>query len=490
MRIAIIGAGIAGLATAAYAAKDGHEVIVLEKNDAIGGRAGSLYSGGFRWDTGPSWYLMPEAFDHFFEFFGSSTAERLDLRTLDPAYRLFPEGMEPIDVTNVRALFEEIEPGAGEALDEYLHSAADVYQVAVDHFLYTNFTRPLLHRDVARRLPQLVKLLGTNLERFVARRFQDHRLRQMLTYPAVFLSAQPAQTPALYHLMSHTDLNQGVLYPQGGFAAVVDAIADVTREQGANIRLNAEVARILTDAGRVQGVALADGSVVDADVVVSAADLKHTETALLPKELRTYPERYFAKRNPGIGTVLLYLGVEGALPQLLHHNLLFSRDWAPDFQAVFGQSDTHSRSIYISKPSATDPTVAPQGHENLFVLVPVSAQPHFALEAQVADAAIKQIAQWVDIPDLEERVVEKHIVGPRHFAEQFYAWSGGAVGPAHTLKQSAMLRGSNVSKKVKGLYYAGATTVPGVGVPMCLISAENVLKRLRGDHSNAALRDS
>ncbi|AZA08327.1 phytoene desaturase family protein [Corynebacterium pseudopelargi] len=489
MKAVVIGAGVAGLATAAYLGYEGYEVTVVEKNDAIGGRAGSLAVDGFRWDTGPSWYLMPDAFDHFFEFFGSSTAERFKLETLDPAYRLFPEGMQPLDVSGTKAveLFESIEPGAGKALEEYLQSAAETYQVAVDHFLYTTFTRLPLHRDVTTRLWLLLKLLSSNLESFVNARFKDHRLRQMLTYPAVFLSSAPRKTPAMYHLMSHTDLTQGVMYPEGGFAAVIDAIADVAREQGASIRLGAEVAQILSKDGKAVGVELVDATVLDADVVVSAADLKHTEQALLPKDLRTYPESYFAKRNPGIGTVLLYLGVEGELPELLHHNLLFSRDWDPDFEAVFNEPAGTSRSLYISKPSATDSEVAPEGYENLFVLVPVRADEHFNREEQVADAAIEQIAQWTGIEDLAQRIVQRHIVGPKHFAEQYYAWSGGSVGPAHTLKQSALLRGSNASKKVDGLYYAGATTVPGVGVPMCLISAENVLKRLRGDTSHQAL---
>ncbi|MFC6318253.1 phytoene desaturase family protein [Corynebacterium gerontici] len=487
MKAVVIGAGVAGLATAAYLAHEGHEVTVVEKNNHIGGRAGSFSSGGFRWDTGPSWYLMPDAFEHFFQFFGSSTAERLDLVELDPAYRFFPEGLDPIDVSDARAIFESIEPGAGEQLDRYLESARETYEVAVQHFLYNNFTRLPLHKDVTSKLLFLSTLLRTSLEHFVNDRFQDHRLRQMLSYPAVFLSSSPKNTPAMYHLMSHTDLTQGVLYPQGGFAAVVDAIADVAREQGATIRLGAEVAEIVCSNKEVQGVELVDATFLDADVVVSAADLKHTENALLPRHLRTYPEQYFAKRNPGIGTVLLYLGVRGELPQLLHHNLLFSREWDADFEAVFDRPNGFSRSLYISKPSATDPDVAPTGHENLFVLVPVPAQPNFNREEQVAEAAIDQIAQWADIPDLRERIVERHVIGPQHFAEQFYAWSGGSVGPAHTLRQSAMLRGSNASKKVNGLYYAGATTVPGVGVPMCLISAENVVKRLRGDTSSGPL---
>ncbi|GAB2500267.1 Dehydrosqualene desaturase [Corynebacterium atrinae] len=513
----IIGAGVAGLATAALLAREGTSVTVVERLDTVGGRAGDLTLDdhpGFRWDTGPSWYLMPEAFDHFFRLFGTTAEEQLDLVDLAPAYRVFPEAHEPVDVPQGReeviSLFDSIEPGAGAALDSYLASAADAYDIALDRFLYTTFSSvsPLVHRDVRVRMAQLAKLLSTSLQSFVNKRFRDVRLRQILTYPAVFLSSRPESTPALYHLMSHTDLVQGVKYPIGGFTAVVEALHRVAVEQGVDVVLGTDVTAITTEGKRATGVRVrdADGGIrqIVADVVVSGADLHHTETELLPAQLRTYPEKYFAGRDPGIGTVLVMLGVEGKLPQLLHHNLLFSDDWSIDFAAVFDgpqpqRPEGASQSIYVSMPSATDPGVAPPEHENLFILVPVPAAesgghgdlygPGSVAVDAIADAAIAQLAEWANIPDLQERIVVRRTVGPADFAERYHAWRAGSIGPAHTLKQSAFFRGSNVSGKVAGLYYAGATTVPGVGVPMCLISAENVLKRLRGDSSPGALAE-
>jgi phytoene desaturase len=193
------------------------------------------------------------------------------------------------------------------------------------------------------------------------------------------------------------------------------------------------------------------------------------------------------------------LGVAGSLPQLEHHNLLFARDWQQNFGAIF---DAPTRipdpaSAYVCKPSATDPTTAPSGHENLFILVPVPADPgigrggaegsgDIAVE-RAADRAIDQLSNWAAIPDLRERIVLRQTVGPADFVRDFHAWRGGMLGPAHTLGQSAMFRASNASRRVHGLYYAGASTAPGVGVPMCLISAELVLKRIRGDHSPGPL---
>lgn len=499
----VIGAGVAGMATAALLAREGIDTTVVEKLPTHGGRAGNETIDGFRFDTGPSWYLMPDAFDHFFSLFGKRTEDLLDLKPLAPAYRLFPETGEPIDVhsgrDNAAKLFESIEPGAGAKLLEYLDSAEETYDLAIQNFLYTNFRSLAPLRRIRGQYTRLARYLTEPLDRFVAKRFTDTRLRQMLTYPAVFLSTHPSRTPSMYHLLSHTDLTQGVLYPQGGFAAVMDVLFNLAVDQGARFRFNTEVAAI-----EDEGILLIDGQRLPADLVISAADLHHTETRLLPKNKRTYDESWFAPRDPGLGTVLVMLGVEGEIPELAHHNFLFSDDWSDDFDAVFNgpvasRPQAASQSIYVSKPSATDPSVAPAGHENLFVLVPVPADPSVGhgdmyrggasqQVQRIADAAIEQIAARCGVAGLGRRIVVKQTLGPADFAERYNAWSGGSIGPAHTLRQSAFLRGSNKSRKAGNLLYAGATTTPGVGVPMCLISAENVLKRIRADRSSGPLQ--
>lgn len=507
----VIGAGVAGLASAALLGREGYRVTVVERLDTLGGRSGEEVVAGYRFDTGPSWYLMPDAFDHFFALFGKRTEDVLDLVDLTPAYRLFPEGRDPIDVESGReeaiALFDALEPGAGAALADYLDSARDTYDMAVERFLYTTFSsaRPFVAPGLRRRYLDLARLLTVPLDSFVAARFADTRLRQMLTYPAVFLSSHPARTPSMYHLMSHTDLVQGVKYPQGGFAAVVEALAELARENGAQFRLGADVGAITYSGSRATGVRLVGGELLRADVVVSAADLHFTETRLLPPEKRTYDEKWFGARDPGLGTVLVMLGTDSKLPQLAHHNLLFGEDWDTDFDAVFDGPVAErpldsSHSIYVSMPSATDPSTAPEGCENLFVLVPVPAATDFghgdlyqpeaspAVDA-VAQAAVDQIARWCGIDDFRERITVMRTLGPSDFAERYRAWSGGSIGPAHTLRQSAFFRARNASKKLGNLYYAGATTLPGVGVPMCLISAENVVKRLRGDRSPGPLAE-
>ena len=518
-RVVIIGGGISGLASAALLAREGYSVDLVEARDSFGGRAGTWESGGFRFDTGPSWYLMPEVFDHFFRLLGTTAAEELDLQRLDPGYRVFfeaPQGHttrpEPVDIAADRAAnvarFEALQPGAGRALERYLDSAQGTYDMAIERFLYTSFTsvKPFLSRSLALQAHRLGPLLLQSLERFVARRFTDPRIRQILGYPAVFLGSSPDQTPAMYHLMSALDLTGGVLYPQGGFGELMDVMVRLAEDSGARLHAGTAATAILTTPARrtrarTTAVRLLgpDGGVreVPADVVVSAADLHHTETTLLPRHLQTYPAKWWAQRTSGPGGVLVMLGVRGGLPELPHHSLFFTRDWRANFSAIAAGTVPDPASVYVCKPSATDPGVAPAGHENLFVLVPMPADPDLgrggvdgggdpAIEA-IADAAIAQVARWAGVGDLAERIVVRRTVGPTDFVEDLGAWRGGILGPAHTLSQSAFFRAGNASRRVEGLYYAGSSTIPGIGLPMCLISAEILLKRLRGDHSAAPL---
>lgn len=511
-RAVVVGAGVAGLATAALLAREGYDVEVLEQRDEVGGRAGTWETAGFRFDTGPSWYLMPEIFDHFFALLGTSADAELDLVRLDPAYRAwFESGAEPLelrsDADDSVARFEAVEPGAGGRLRRYLASARDTTELAREHLLYSTFESlpRLLTPAVLRRAGRLLPLVLQTLDRYVARRFGDERLRRVLGYPAVFLGTAPDRAPALYHLMSHADLADGVLYPQGGFGTVVDALLRLAVREGATVRTGARVVGILTTTSRtpapsaqVSGVQYLDEHghehVARADVVVGAGDLHHLETSLLPPDLRTYPAEWWARRDPGPGAVLVHLGVRGRVPELTHHTLVFAADWQANVDAIFGPDRRvpEPASMYVCAPSRTDATVAPPDSENLFLLVPVPADVTLGgggdpVVEQVADAAIHRLGHVVGIPDLADRVMVRRTVGPADFARDLSSWSGGALGPAHVLRQSAWWRGRNASAKVGGLLYAGGSTIPGVGLPMCLISAELAVKRLRGDRSSGPL---
>jgi phytoene desaturase len=505
----VVGGGIAGLSSAALLAKAGMKVTLFESRDALGGRAYLWEKDGFRFDMGPSWYLMPDAFEQFFKLMGTSAAKELDLVRLSPAYQTRNEGegdklimSEKLD--EIMTMFESIEPGSSEALKKYLASAESAYELSIKHFLYTNFQDPrsFFHPEVLKRVAEFLKLLVTPLWTFSGKFVKDERLKKMLNFPAVFLGASPYDTPSMYHLMTHVDMNQGVFYPQGGFYTLIEAVARLAKSHGVQIHTSSPVKEILVENGKAVGVRVGE-SEIRADVVVASADLHHVETKLLKREHQTYPQSFWDKKVPGPSALMIYLGVKGKLEELDHHTLLYTKDWSKNFKEVFHKADGKRKvptpaSLYICAASKTDPSVAPEGYENIFVLVPIAADPSIGkggingsgdpeFEA-AADKVIDQIADWCNIPDLKERIVLRRTMGPADFQNELNAWSGTALGMAHTLTQSAFFRPSNKSKKVKNLLYTGHNTIPGIGLPMCLIGAELVYKHLTNDRSSGPIQ--
>jgi len=507
VEVVVIGGGVGGLATAGLLARGGATVTLIEAQDSLGGRAGRLSIDGYTFDTGPSWYLMPEAFEQYFHSMGRDIHDYLDLQRLDPRYRVFFEQDDTADVLDVRDdaqanwdAFEQMSPGAGAAMKKYAHNSRRLYRLALDAFLYTTFKNPLrsMTRKALRRLPSLASYLTSSLHRITSRAVSDQRLQQLLGFHAVFLGSSPKRAPALYSLMSHLDLIEGVRYPAGGFYSVIAALEQVAREEGVTIRTGTPVTKILVDQDRgvTTGVMLEGGETLNADLVVSGADMHHTETVLLEAPFRTHPETSWKGRSPGVSALLVMAGFPEKIPELDHHNLFFTRDWEANFNKIVGDGTLEPpipASIYVSKVTQTEPSAAPEGCENLVMLVPFPADPEIGRtvdsRAHMEDIARQywdQVGSWAGISRLGERVDIKAILTPSYFADQLHAWKGSALGLEHTLGQSALFRPSNVSGKVANLLYVGSSTVPGIGVPICLISAELVVKRLLGDTSAAA----
>ncbi|MGV9002198.1 MAG: phytoene desaturase family protein [Candidatus Saccharimonadaceae bacterium] len=483
-KVIIIGAGIGGLATANLFARDGHEVHVYEKNDQLGGRAGQFEKDGFTFDTGPSWYLMPEVFEHYYQLFNTSAQKELDLIKLTPAYKIY-SGDQPItitgDLTKDTRTFEAIEAGSGEKLKKYIAKSVQTYRLSLKHFLYSNFDSPwaLAHGEILKHGLAMLQLATMPIHSYVKKQFKNPRLQQVLEYPTVFLGSSPYSAPALYSLMSALDFDDGVYYPKGTMYAVVQSLVRIGDSLNVQYHLNSPVVKIITKENKAVGIKLKNAVIEHADVTISNADLHFTETKLLAPNKQSYPEAYWKKREASPSALLMYLGIKGKIPEFEHHTLLFTENWQENFDAIFNKKAIPApASLYISKTSQSD-TTAPKGHENIFVLVPLPSGISLTNREtdELADTYLAQIKTTTGV-DLKAHTVSRTLFGPNDFAGKYNAWQSTMLGPSHKLSQSAFFRTPNKSKKVAGLFYVGASTVPGVGVPMCLIGAELVYKRI------------
>lgn len=472
----VIGAGFGGLSTAALLAKEGADVTLVEKNEGPGGRARVWKKDGFAFDMGPSWYLMPEVFDDFFELFGKRREDYYGLVRIDPYYRVFFGRGEKADVTPdieaTKRLFGTFEEGAGPRLGEYLSSAKYKYDTAMTDFLYREYRRlfQFFNKKIA---TQGLKLdIFSSLDRFVRRLFSDRRARQILEYAMVFLGSSPDNAPALYSIMSHVDLSLGVWYPDGGLGSIVKALERLCLEQGVRIVYDCPAQGYRFEGKRIAAVKTPKGD-FEADFVVNNADYRHADRELLPPELSSYSERWWDKRVLAPSMFILYLGIEGRVPELTHHNLYFQEDWSKHFKEIFDEPAwPDDPCFYLSCPSKSDPSVAPEGMENLFVLVPVAPglPDGDSLREEYAAKVIAHVERMTGI-SIRDRIRVKRVYSQRDFAADYNAFKGTALGLAHTLGQTAIFRPATRSRSLKNLFYSGQYPHPGVGVPMTLISS-------------------
>jgi phytoene desaturase len=482
----VIGAGYSGLASAALLAKDGWQVIVVEKNNQCGGRAQVYRDKGFVFDMGPSWYLMPPAFEHLFTRLGKKPEECYDLVRLDPSYQIFFDGgrleIHP-ELSQNASTFDQLEDRGYEKVVRYLDRAEKQYTISVGEFLYRDYESifDLLTPNFLIKGLQLS--IFSNVERLTKNAFDNDILRKLMGYTMVFIGGSPDKTPGMYSLMSYIDLRQNVWYPMGGMNVPAAALETIARDFGAEFIYGTPVTKILTEAGGIKGV-LADRVEIPADIVVSNADYHHTELDLLEPDARSYRDSYWKKRTVAPSAFIIYLGLDKKLDQLLHHNLYFHDNWQEHFQTIFGQPSWPSRfSYYVCCPSRTDPSVAPEGHENLFFLVPVG--PGLADDDETREKFYDSVMDHFEnlIGDkIRSHIVVKKVFSHRDFIDTYNAWQGSAFGLAHTLFQSAVFRMAHASKKVQNLYFTGQYTHPGVGIPMTLISAEVLADRIQKEH--------
>lgn len=481
--IAIIGAGISGISAAAYAAKAGNEVHVFEKHDQPGGRARQFVTAnGYVFDMGPSWYWMPDIINGFFTDFGYEATDFYELIALNPQFEMiFGNGSLsiPKSYSALKELFEQIEPGAGEKLDIFMKSAQYKYEIGMRDFVnkpclsWFEFVSPKIASSA-------LKLdLLTNFRAYVSRYFTDSRLKALMEFPVIFLGASPKDIPALYSMMNYGGYVLGTWYPSGGFYQLVLAMKKIADSQGVTFHFKQNVDRIMTEEQSVQGIEV-DGQFLKFDAVIASSDYRHSET-LLPAELRNYKNNYWESRTFAPSCLIYYLGFKIKLSRMRHHTLFFENDLDAHIETIYQDKKWPEKPLfYVCCPSVTDPKVAPEGHENLFLLMPLATG--LSDDEETRERYLKEMLHRLEThtgeQQLESAIDYKKSYCVQDFIQDYNAYGGNAYGLANTLSQTAVLKPSIRNKKLVNLYYTGQLTVPGPGVPPAIISGKIVAKEV------------
>lgn len=483
MRVAVIGSGFSGLAAACTLARAGVEVTVFEKNTLPGGRARKFEAGGFTFDMGPSWYWMPDVFERFFQRFGKTTQDYYTLTRLDPSYRIYYGADDFLDIPAgeeaLVSLFESLETGSGEKLRQFLREGKYKYEIGINELVYKPGLSWTELADV-RLMKGVFKLhVFNSISSYIRKFFQNPRIIQLLEFPVLFLGAKPADTPALYSLMNYADMSLGTWYPMGGMYKIVEGMVDLAKTLGVEFRMDAPVHGFELNTVKIKSLN-SQGQRFEFDSYVAGADYHHVEQELLAPSHRKYSESYWQRRTMAPGSLLFYLGVNKKLKGLRHHTLFFDQDFDLHADEIY----THpkwpsSPQFYISCPSITDPSVAPAGHENLLILIPVapglddtdSTREHYF------DMVMTRLER-ITGQSIREHIVFKRSYAHKDFVSDYNAFKGNAYGLANTLMQTANLRPTIHNKKVSNLFYTGQLTVPGPGVPPSLISGQVVAEQL------------
>ncbi len=483
----VIGSGFSGLSAACYMAKAGWKVTVLEKNSSPGGRARKMEAQGFSFDMGPSWYWMPDVFERFFNFFGKKVSDYYQLQRLDPSYRIYYKD-GPLDIpagfNELKTVFENLEPGSGEQLDIFLKEAAYKYKTGIQNLVLKPglSIKEFIDWDVAKGLFRLD--LFSSMKKHVASYFKNPKLRELMEFPVLFLGALAEETPALYSLMNYADIKGGTWFPKGGMYSIVAGMVELAEELGVYFHFNQSVEEIIVIEGVAKGVKTKLGDIY-ADVIIGSADYHHIENKLLKKSERNYSEEYWEKRVMAPGCLLFYVGINKKLKNITHHTLFFDVPFEPHAQTIYKSKKWPDEPLfYVSASSVTDSKLAPEGCENLFFLIPVAPgllNDNEKLREHYFSLIVSRFEKHIG-EQITENIIYKKSYAHTEFVDDYNSYKGNAYGLANTLLQTAILKPSIKSNKVKNLYFTGQLTVPGPGVPPCLISGEVVAKQVSKDY--------
>lgn len=476
-KVAIIGGGISGLSAAAYAAKQGYDVEIFEKNDEIGGRARQFKTeNGYTFDMGPSWYWMPDIIENFFIDFNVKSSDFFELVSLNPQFEIvFPDQSInlPEDFNEIVQLFESFEKGAGKKLIAFMEEGKEKYEIGMKDFVQKPCHSWLEFISLNVIVNALKLDLLTNYRSYVSNYFKHPYLQAIMEFPVIFLGASPKNIPALYSLMNYGGYQLGTWYPMGGFYSLVTAMEAIAKKQGVKISTNQSVNKIIVKDKVAKAIQIGD-RILEFDFVIASSDYHHSET-LLDKEYRNYTEEYWNNKTFAPSCLIFYLGITEKLPNITHHTLFFEHDLDVHVEEIYTDKKWPTDPLfYACCPSKTDPNVAPSGHENLFLLMPIAINIEDSEEVRLTylDDMIARLEYKTGVKNLKSIIDYQRSYCINDFKKDYNAFGGNAYGLANTLGQTAVFKPSLRNKKIKNLLYTGQLTVPGPGVPPSIISGK------------------
>lgn len=484
--VIVIGAGIGGIVAATHLARAGFQVTVLDKNGQPGGRCGRFVRDGHRFDTGPTLVVMPRVYEAEFRGLGAALDERLELRRVDPTYDLVFDDGSHLELTSdmewMRAQLEAIEPGSLLGLQRYLGEGSRHYQLVVDE---------LVNRDL-RRVSDLLRFKTLGLfwrlkplvkhYRNMAGYFDTPRLKSAFTFQDLYVGLSPFDAPATFSMLAYTELAHGVWYPSGGMYSIVEALMDLARDAGVQFSFGSTVSQIDTNAERAQGVTLADGSQVPADIVLANADLPYVYQHLLPNDRMT---KTLLRKQFSCSAMSFFWGVDTAYPALAPHTLFLADDARENFEDVVRNLTLPANpSLYVHAPARLDPSMAPPGQDTITAVIPVGhltdderGQDWDELRDRGRQHVFRRLRS-VGIADIESHIKFEKSYTPASWAERHNLTKGATHGLSHKLTQLAYFRPSNRHRRYRNLYFVGVSTHPGTGVPMAMVSGRLVAARI------------
>jgi phytoene desaturase len=485
--VIVVGAGLGGLAAAIRLRHRGFRVTVLERHAHPGGRCGLWESDGFRFDTGPTLLLMVDYLRALFTEVGRPLERYLDLRQLDPNYRVHYADGSTLDVTSrlnaVLEGLERIEPGVGPRFLRFLSETATLYRIGLDGFVDRNVHARGDFFNLRNAGLLLRARAMERLQRMVRRYFRTEKLQHTFSFQSLYLGLSPFDSPAIYSLLPYTEVAGGLYFPMGGMHAMPRALARLAEEMGVDIRYRHDVRSLERADGRIAAVVLADGTPLPAGLVLANPDQPNAYETLLGEK---YPR--IDRFDFSCSAFLMYLGVNRRYPELTHHALVVPRDLRTTCDDIFSGRIPADPAYYICNPSKTDPSLAPPGCENVYVLVPVPSQLpgreiDWSVEGPRLEAAMLDRLERFGLPELRRHIVTRRTFTPADFALEFSATRGEAFGLAHGIDQVGYFRPHNRHPRLTNLYFVGQSTHPGCGIPMVLISARLVVERMAAEQA-------